>query len=80
VGACADRVPWKAVCFQRGLALHWMLRRRGIASVLHYGIAQGNDRGLRAHVWISADGRVVLGGAEAAEFTCVASFPPAAQD
>jgi hypothetical protein len=57
-----------------------MLRRRGIASVLHYGIAQGNDRGLRAHVWISADGRVVLGGAEAAEFTCVASFPPAAQD
>ena len=29
VQAWGRRVPWKAVCFQRGLAVHWMLRRRG---------------------------------------------------
>ncbi|HEX9947616.1 MAG TPA: lasso peptide biosynthesis B2 protein, partial [Allosphingosinicella sp.] len=26
----ARRVPWRTVCFQKGLAVHWMLRRRGI--------------------------------------------------
>lgn len=75
VGALADRVPWRAVCFQRGLALHLMLRRRGIRSVLHYGVAQNPEKGLHAHVWIGVGDRLVLGGDEAAEFKCVASFP-----
>jgi hypothetical protein len=75
VCAWADRVPWKAVCFQRGLALHLMLRRRGILSVLHYGIAQDEKLGLRAHVWIGVGDRLVLGGEEAAQFARVASFP-----
>lgn len=80
VQACADRVPWRAVCFQRGLALHLMLRRRGIASTLHYGVAQDGAKGLRAHVWISSAGRSVLGVDEADGFACVATFPAAASD
>jgi hypothetical protein len=76
----ADRVPWRAVCFQRGLALHLMLRRRGIASTLHYGVAQHGPKGLRAHVWISSEGRPVLGVDEAAGFACLATFPRAADD
>lgn len=75
VVALARRVPWRAVCFQRGLALHLMLRRRGIDSVLHYGVDQSEGHGLRAHVWISAGGRIVLGGEEAPQFACLASFP-----
>jgi hypothetical protein len=75
----ADRVPWRAVCFQRGLALHMMLRRRGIASVLHYGVAQDGAKGLRAHVWVSVGGRTVMGGADAPDYACVASFPAATQ-
>lgn len=69
------RVPWKAVCFQRGLALHWMLRRRGIRSVLLYG-ARRQGEGLAAHVWVDVDGRTVIGGEEAANFACLARFPP----
>lgn len=75
VDAWGNRVPWRAVCFQRGLALHWMLRRRGIDSVLHYGVAQSGETGLRAHVWVSVAGRDVIGGEEAAGFARVASFP-----
>ncbi|HEY0444965.1 MAG TPA: lasso peptide biosynthesis B2 protein [Allosphingosinicella sp.] len=75
VGAWADRVPWRAVCFQRGLALHLMLRRRRVPSVLHYGVAQTSERGLSAHVWISSRGQIVLGGEEAGGFACLASFP-----
>ncbi|MGZ8997830.1 MAG: lasso peptide biosynthesis B2 protein [Allosphingosinicella sp.] len=74
VGAWARRVPWKAVCFQRGLAVHVMLRRRGIPSHLHYGVSQSD--GLKAHVWVSAAGRDVIGGAEAAGFACLATYPP----
>jgi hypothetical protein len=70
----ARRVPWKAVCFQRGLALHWMLRRRGIRSVLLYGARQRGD-GLAAHVWVDVDGVTVIGGEEAPDFTCLARFP-----
>jgi hypothetical protein len=68
------RVPWKAVCFQRGLALHWMLRRRGIRSVLLYGARHKGD-GLAAHVWVDVDGETVIGGEEAPEFACLARFP-----
>ena len=75
VNAWADRVPWRAVCFQRGLALHLMLRRRGIVSVLQYGVAQDVAKGLQAHVWVEAGGRLVMGGENAADFRRVASFP-----
>lgn len=75
VQAWSGRVPWRAVCFQRGLALHLMLRRRGIRSTLHYGVAQSEAEGLRAHVWIDVGDRTVLGGAEAPQFTRLASFP-----
>jgi hypothetical protein len=69
------RVPWKSVCFQRGLAMHWMLRRRGIRSVLLYGVRQEKD-GLGAHVWVDVDGETVIGGEEAPDFACLARFPP----
>ena len=74
VNSAAKRVPWRAVCFQRGLAVHVMLRRRGIASFLHYGVAQSDS--LKAHVWVSAAGRDVIGGEEAADFTRLATYPP----
>jgi len=76
VVAAARRVPWKAVCFQRGLAVHFMLRRRGIPSFLHYGVSQSD--GLKAHVWVSASGRDVVGGEEARDFICLATYPPVA--
>jgi len=69
------RLPWKTVCFQKGLALHWMLRRRGISTRLHYGVGHSSKKALRAHVWISVGGEIVMGGEVAHEFTCLAVFP-----
>lgn len=75
VNAASRRVPWRAVCFQRAVGLKMMLRRRGIASVLHYGIARdGNDK-IKAHVWLSVGEDVLIGGREASQFACVGSFP-----
>ena len=42
--ACASRVPWRAMCFQQGLAAQFMLRRRGVPSVLYYGAAPDQRR------------------------------------
>lgn len=75
VEAAARNVPWRAMCIQQGLALQWMLRRRGVDARLHYGIAKDEGGELEAHVWVAAGGSVVIGGAEAPRFKCVATFP-----
>jgi len=77
VEATSRRLPWKTVCFQKGLALHWMLRRRRLDSRLHYGVAQSAEEGLRAHVWVSWREGMVIGGEVADQFTCLAIYPPA---
>ena len=74
--AAARRVPWRAVCFQQGLAAQFMLRRRGVPSVLYYGAAQDDRSGLSTHVWVR-DGDVdVVGGEIAHRFAILATFPP----
>ncbi len=71
-------VPWRAVCFQQGLAVHSMLRRRGIGSILHYGIRRAPEGGMGAHVWVCVNGQPVIGGEEAPGFSCLATYPAAA--
>ena len=83
VEAWARRVPWRTVCFQQGLAAHLMLRRRGVASRMHYGVSQAvektpGDKGLGAHVWVSVGDRLVIGGEEAERFACLATYPATA--
>lgn len=75
VNALARRLPWKIVCFQKGLALHRLLRRRGIRTRLHYGVAPGGEGPLKAHVWVTHGGVAVIGGDEAEGYTCLATFP-----
>ncbi|MFN3944122.1 MAG: lasso peptide biosynthesis B2 protein [Allosphingosinicella sp.] len=71
VEAAARRLPLRLVCFQKGLALSMMLRRRGIGSTLHYGVTQNEER-LSAHVWLSVGGQIVLGAAAAPQHVCLA--------
>jgi len=72
------RLPWRSVCFHRGIAAHQMLRRRGIASILHYGV--NPQENLKAHVWVTADGRPVVGVREAVGYTQIAVFPDTAKN
>jgi hypothetical protein len=75
MGACVGRVPWPAKCFQQGLAAQFMLRRRGMHSVLYYGAAPDDKQGLSAHVWVR-DGDVdVVGGDIASRYAVLAKFP-----
>ena len=74
LAATARRVPWRAVCFQQGLAAHWMLARRGCASTLHYGVGKKSDGALVAHVWVRSDETDVIGCAEAKDYALLATF------
>jgi hypothetical protein len=75
VAACAGRVPWRAKCFERGLAARWMLGRRQIPTTLHYGVARREDQGLAAHVWLKSGSLDVVGCENRADFCELARFP-----
>ena len=75
VVACARRVPWRAKCFEQGLAAQWMLRRRRIGATLFYGIRRVEDGALAAHVWLRAGALDVIGCENEDEFSELARFP-----
>ena len=75
VDAAARRAPWAPLCFERGLAVHFMLRRRRRDSILCYGARSDDTLGPSAHVWVCLDGRTVIGGDEAPRFALLARFP-----
>lgn len=71
--AWGRRLPWRARCFEQGLAAAWMLRRRGLAYALHYGAA-GRDGSLAAHVWVTSGPTPIVGMENSAEFSRLATF------
>ena len=70
----ARHVPFRAVCLPQAMAARIMLRRRGVASVLHFGAAKGRDRPIDAHAWLDAAGVEVTGYPVAGQFAEIACF------
>ena len=69
VRAAARHSPVEFVCFPQALAGYWMLRRRGVAATVVYGVARSETAELQAHTWLSIGDSIVLGGETAARFT-----------
>src|SRR4051794_19619274 len=69
------RNPGSYVCFPQSLAAYAMLWRRGISSLLHYGVNRSADNELRAHTWLKMGEMTVIGGEEAPDFTLLNTFP-----
>lgn len=70
----ARLLPWRAKCFEQGLAAQWMLRRRGIASRFHYGVARDADE-MSAHVWVSIGDAILIGESDAGRHRCLMIRP-----
>lgn len=75
VRTIAKKVPFRALCFEQGLTLQRMLRRRGIDARLHYGIGKNDASLIEAHVWVNVGDRVVIGEQGQERFQSVAIFP-----
>ena len=78
IDRAARRLPLRIVCLHKALATHWLLRRRGIATHVHYGISPGGAA-LKAHVWLDLGGKIIIGEEESLGFARVATFPPAGE-
>lgn len=74
VTRAARYVPFKAVCLPQAIAARIMLKRRGVASVMHFGAARGADKPLDAHAWLDAAGVEVTGYPVATQFAEIACF------
>jgi hypothetical protein len=61
VTRAARYVPFKVMCLPQAMAGHAMLRRRGVACVMHFGAATGQAKPFETHAWLSAAGVEVTG-------------------
>jgi Transglutaminase-like superfamily len=69
-----SNISWvNALCLPRALAIHAMLRRRGIASRLCLGVAR-NGQELIAHAWVEIGETTVTPDPALAHFTRLAQF------
>jgi transglutaminase superfamily protein len=69
----AARLPWRFTCLARSLAGRLMLRRRGVASTIVFGVAKETEH-ISGHAWLVAAGGFVCGGHEAHNFQPIAAF------
>jgi len=72
--AWGKRLPWRALCFEQGLAASALLRRRRLAATLHYGAATIEGE-LKAHVWVTSGATQVVGCENKEDYGLLARFP-----
>jgi hypothetical protein len=67
VNRAAARLPLTMVCLPRAMVVQWMLGRRGLHSVLVFGILPEADRSGQGgafdplHAWVEAGGHIIIG-------------------
>lgn len=66
-------LPWRSSCLVQAVAARMMLRRRGVPSLLHIGVAR-RDGQWAAHAWLEAGSGLVCGGTEAKSFLPLTAF------
>ena len=71
VCAVARHSAVEFVCFPQTLAGYTMLRWRGVASTMVYGVARSPEGELIAHTWLMVGDGFVTGGEESAGFAAV---------
>jgi hypothetical protein len=74
VQTAARHTPWESKCLAQALAGKLMLKLRGIASTLYFGVAKEGEASLSAHAWLRCGERVLTGGPVSDRFTMIASF------
>lgn len=74
VTRAARYLPFHAVCLPQALAARHMLRRRGVASVLHFGACGNATAEIKAHAWLDAAGVEVTGYPAARDCAEIACF------
>lgn len=77
VQGAAARTPWLSACLVQSLAGHVMLRRHGMPSVVHLGVAKDAAGEFSAHSWLRCGDRIVTGGGSLQRYSAIAAYRPA---
>ncbi len=54
VRIAAEHGPYRAMCLEQSLVLHWLLQRQGIDARILFGTRKEDDR-TEAHAWVEVD-------------------------
>jgi hypothetical protein len=73
VAATSRHTPWESACLVQAIAAKLMLKRRGIPSTLHLGVAKEDNR-FMAHAWLRSGSCILTGGAGRERFTIISTF------
>ena len=69
----SKKVPFRSLCFEQALAMQMLLKRRGIASEIIFGLNSKNDQ-LAAHAWCICQGVTLSGEKGKEQFAVLKSF------
>jgi Transglutaminase-like superfamily len=81
----SDRIIWAVIaasryvlgarpCLTQALAAQMLLKRQGYPASLRIGVARKERGELQAHAWVESEDRVVVGGGDLSEYTCLAAL------
>lgn len=65
---------WKSNCLTQALAAKFMLNRRGIKSVVYFGVLREGDEAFKAHAWVKSGEFVVTGEKGMERFHVIKTF------
>ena len=76
VAKVARYLPINARCLQQAMATQWILKRRGVHSILVLGVRRNinANHDFQYHAWLTVDGRPVIGGEEAESYKTFPTF------
>lgn len=66
--------PWRSNCLAQAIAGQYMLRRRGIASTIFFGLSKDEKGHLGGHAWLHCGGEVLTGESDVDHYAVVATF------
>lgn len=74
--AVGRNVPWECKCLAEALCVKWMLDRYRIPSVTFLGafLAPEDEKGMKAHAWLSVERKIVVGGRLSPRYQITAVF------
>jgi len=74
VDVMSRRTPWESACLAQAMAGKFMLRRRGLSSLLYLGTKKDEYGEFVAHAWLQNGNKILLGGGGVETFVVLSAF------
>lgn len=66
--------PWESKCMVQAITAKVLVRKRGIANTMYFGVRKNKKNGLVAHAWLRVGPAIITGNCSVEEFKVVSLF------